>query len=59
MVKLKNEFFAKRRAPATFCLAKKFGEIDPKITLSLTVLPSEPNPNLLKSNIATLYIKKV
>jgi hypothetical protein len=29
LVKLNSDFFAKRRAPATFYLAKKFGEIDP------------------------------
>ncbi len=29
LVKLNGEFFAKRRAPVSFCLAKKFGEIDP------------------------------
>jgi len=29
-VKLNFEFFAKRRSLATFCLAKKFGEINPK-----------------------------
>jgi len=29
-VKLSGNFFAKRCAPATFCLAKKFGEIYPK-----------------------------
>jgi hypothetical protein len=29
LVKLNGEFFAKRRAPASFRLAKKFGEIAP------------------------------
>ncbi len=29
LVKLSCKFFTKRRAPATFCLAKKFSEIDP------------------------------
>jgi hypothetical protein len=28
LVKLSGEFFAKRRAPVSFRLAKKFGEID-------------------------------
>ncbi len=28
-MKLNGEFFAKHCAPATFCSAKKFGEIDP------------------------------
>jgi hypothetical protein len=30
LVKLNGEYFAKRRAPASFCLAKKFGKIGPK-----------------------------
>jgi hypothetical protein len=30
LVKLNGEFFAKRRAPASFRLAKKFGEINPR-----------------------------
>jgi hypothetical protein len=29
LVKLNSEFFTKRRAPASFRLAKNFGEIDP------------------------------
>ncbi len=28
-MKLNGEFFAKHCAPAAFCLAKKFGQIDP------------------------------
>jgi hypothetical protein len=36
LMKMNFEFFAKRRLPATFCLAKKIGEIDPRFkTLSL------------------------
>jgi len=29
LVKLNSKFFAKRCVPGTFCLAKKFGDIDP------------------------------
>jgi hypothetical protein len=37
-VKLNGDFFARRHAPATFCSAKKFGEIDPWRSLDKTRL---------------------
>jgi hypothetical protein len=38
-MKLNIKFFAKRRSPATFRLAKKFGEIDPSSYVSSSFLP--------------------
>ncbi len=57
-MKLNGEFFAKRRVPASFCLAKKFGEIDPWWLLyPLPSLTSYSNLNTFE-NLLPNYLFK-
>jgi hypothetical protein len=49
-VKLNSEFFTERCAPATFRLAKKFGEIDPRWPDSIQQTDLTKNPSQKKQN---------
>jgi hypothetical protein len=55
LVKLNDNFFAKRRAISSFSLAKKYGEIDPWLSFSSDFLNLQSDSSKIKEFLIKSY----